>query len=111
MNTDNKICDGARYVSDLLPLSTYQHFSQVNLTDLKPTDTINPCGNIAKYIFTDSFRLYRLESTSNATEDAWLELAQQIPINQTNISHSVDRQSKFIPNTDQPQWLDLTNGK
>ena len=53
---------------------------------------------IAKYLFTDSFRLYRLESKENATAD----LTKELVINQTNITHTVDKEEKFKINPDEP---------
>ena len=50
--------------------------------DTMDAETVaNPCGLIAKYMFSDTFSL----STQNS----------QITIDQTNIAHAVDRDFKF----------------
>ena len=53
---------------------------------------------IAKNLFTDSFRLYRLESKENAKTD----LTKELLINQTNIAHAIDKEAKFKLNPDEP---------
>jgi hypothetical protein len=49
---------------------------------LSPDEDVNPCGLRAKYLFTDSFTLAKTAGGA-------------ITIDQTKISHSVDRNSRF----------------
>ena len=64
-------------------------------TTLDPNSDANPCGLRAKYIFTDSFVLTK---TGGGT----------IAIDETKISHSIDRSSKFKHPSDYltKQWKD-----
>ena len=64
-------------------------------TTLDPNSDANPCGLRAKYIFTDSFVLTK---TGGGT----------IAIDETKISHSIDRSSKFKRPSDYliRQWKD-----
>ncbi len=61
-------------------------------TTLKNDDVAFPCGLIAKYFFDDTFSLVETK-TSIA-----------IPIDETNIAHTVDKDYKFkFPTTDNYQ--------
>jgi len=64
-------------------------------TTLDPDKDVNPCGLRAKYYFTDTFAL----STTSGSS---------ITIDQTKISHSVDRNSRFknSKNYMTEQWKD-----
>jgi hypothetical protein len=53
----------------------------------------NPCGLIAKYLFTDS---YTLLDSSNNTITIGIHIIFIIFIDETNIAHSVDKKYKFI---------------
>lgn len=71
----------------------------INNTTLRGDDVAFPCGLIAKYYFNDA---YSLKETENDTD---------IPIDETNIAHSVDKDYKFkLPdNGENVAWLDVTN--
>lgn len=58
---------------------------------LKSTDPANPCGLIAKYFFSDSFKLYNSAS------------AVTISIDETGIAHNVDKTYKFKSPTNSSQ--------
>ena len=71
--------------------------------DNKPLDTNSvayPCGLIAKYFFNDTYALM----TSSGS---------RIPIDETNIAQSVDKEYKFkLPQVSNPNsvaWLNVTN--
>jgi len=71
--------------------------------DNKPLDTNSvayPCGLIAKYFFNDTYAL--MTSTGS-----------RIPIDETNIAQSVDKEYKFkLPQVSNPNsvaWLNVTN--
>ena len=56
-------------------------FAFDGVTPLYSSNIANPCGLIAKYIFTDRFALF--------------DDAGNITISETNIAHSVDMTYKF----------------
>ena len=70
-------------------------------TNLSTNALAYPCGLIAKYFFNDT---YKLAVTNNGS---------QIPIDETNIAHPVDKSYKFkMPDVDHPlstAWLNVTN--
>ncbi len=72
-------------------------------TLLEKTDAANPCGLIAKYAFSDTFQLWRGDT--------------RVEIDENNIAHSVDINSKFkYVNDDEDeakakQWRNVTDGK
>jgi hypothetical protein len=68
------------------------------LTSLPSDIVANPCGLIAKYIFTDSYILNNGNSS--------------ISINEKDIAHSVDVKYKFKSPENAPsiQWADVTDG-
>ncbi len=71
----------------------------LNKQTIRSDDVAYPCGLIAKYFFNDT---YKLIGSGNI-----------IPIDETNIAHSVDRDYKFkkpaVDNPDSLMWLDITN--
>lgn len=56
---------------------------------LKSTDAANPCGLIAKYFFSDKFKLYKS--------------ASPVSIDETGIAHNVDKTYKFKSPTNSSQ--------
>jgi len=78
--------------------------SQYNLNGevLNVNVVANPCGLIAKYFFNDRFKLET-------------DAGEQIAIDETNIAHSVDRNSKFKAaqvesgSYEDVQWLNVTD--
>ncbi len=69
-------------------------------TSLASTAVANPCGLIAKYVFTDRYNLTDTDGN-------------QIAIDETNIAHSVDIDFKFKApeKAGEIQWYDVTDGK
>lgn len=61
------------------------------------TEVAFPCGLIGKYMFDDTYKLY------------YSMTATQIPINETNIAHPVDKKRKFKypPNYERHLWRDI----
>ena len=107
---DSKACTGAQKIKDLLPLDTYKRFTDKNLEeDFDPESDLNPCGTMAKFLFTDSFQLFEGEMQEDGSKV--VDVAKQIVINETNIAHRVDREVKFKKAKDSKQWIDVTNGK
>ena len=94
INADD--CNGASKIKDLLPLDTYSKFTDKNLaTDFGPEDDLSPCGNIAKYLFTDSFQLFEGKMDESTSSGEVVNITAQIDIDETNIAHSIDTEVKF----------------
>lgn len=92
-------CDPVLYMSDLG--DTIAKLALDN-TVLPSTNIAYPCGLIAKYFFNDTFQLAEKVS------------GNQVPIDETNIAQSVDRNYKFqlpngVSNPNSIAWLNLTN--
>ena len=66
-------------------------------TTLSSSTVANPCGLIAKYMFTDTYALSGINGTT-------------IAIDETNIAHAVDKNYKFkhptSSNANQILWRD-----
>jgi len=85
-------CDPVTHIGDLYK---YQ-ISALNLTDNSTYGNIaNPCGWMAKSVFNDTISLS--------------QGGVAIPIDRSDISWSVDRNSKFKKSKAQAQWIDVTN--
>ncbi len=62
-------------------------------------DIANPCGLIARYKFNDTFTI--MESSSRKI----------VKIDETDITSSVNKESKFIRSSTEPQWTNVEDGK
>ena len=73
--------------------------TNLNGATLTQTDDANPCGLIAKYLFTDTYTLY--------------QSGTQITIDESGIAHSIDKNSRFQrpANYQTIQWADTGDGK
>lgn len=94
-------CDPVKYMVDLgdkIPKVA------LDKTVLRTDDIAFPCGLIAKYFFNDTYTLAEVVATGKGP---------QIPIDETNIAQSVDRDYKFkMPDIAHPEstaWLNVTN--
>ncbi len=83
--------------SDIRPLITnikHENFTFIGDDELTPA---NPCGARAVSFFNDT---YTLEFDK-----------VPVPIREHDISQSAYRKNVFLKNSDNKQWLDVTNGR